>query len=293
VSARHVAIGNFDGVHRGHQLVLRGAVEDARAAGLVATVLTFHPHPAAVLGRVPPPLLTRLERKRALLEALGVEVVVRTFDAAFAALEPPAFAAQILARELGARRVVVGDNFRFGKGRSGDVGALRALGATLGFDVSTHDLAGDEAGPFSSTRARDALARGDLTELERVLGRPHRLRGTVVTGDRRGRTLGFPTANLGAVAEALPLFGVYAVRSGDRAGVANIGARPTVGGTEPRVEVHFFDFEGDLYDQELDVDLLHFLRAEQRFAGLDELRAQIATDAAEARRLLSAGQAGH
>jgi riboflavin kinase/FMN adenylyltransferase len=290
-----VAIGNFDGVHRGHQAVLGEAIEHAKAAGLPMRVLTFDPHPAVVLGRHAPDTLTALPRKAELLVRLGVDtVVVKTFDRAFAALSPEAFVSGLLAGTLGARLVVVGRNFRFGHHRAGDYATLEALGKTHGFEVSTFELRGDERGPFSSTRVREAIRRGDVAEAAHVLGRPHAFSGVVATGERRGRTIGFPTANVEETVEIVPAHGVYAVvvdrieDGGARAlgrGVMNVGVRPTVSASAPRrtQEVHLFDFDGDLYGATLRVHVVERLREEKKFASLDELRAQIAADAAKAR----------
>jgi riboflavin kinase / FMN adenylyltransferase len=296
---RIVAIGNFDGVHRGHQAVLAGAARDAAERGLGAAVLTFWPHPAETLGRAAPPLLTRLDRKLELVRraAPAMEAFVERFDRAFAAQSAAEFAERVLSGRLAARVVVVGQNFRFGRGREGDFAALTALGEALGFETRSHGLLGDARGPFSSTRVREAVARGDVEEAAAILGRPHLISGTVVEGDRRGRTIGFPTCNLGGVAEALPANGVYAVlvdregEGGARAlatGVANIGVRPTVKDREarPSVEAHLFDLDQDLYGAQLRVHLVARLRPEQKFAGLGELKAQIARDAAEARSRL-------
>jgi riboflavin kinase/FMN adenylyltransferase len=292
-----LVIGNFDGVHLGHQSVLREAVGEARARGLAACVLTFDPHPAAVVGGAAPPMLTTLERRAELMGELGVErVYVRDFDAAFAAWQAERFAEELVARVLRARVVVVGQNFRFGAKRSGDLALLRTLGARLGFDVRVHAIARDAQGPFSSSRARDALASGDLDEVGRVLGRPHAITGVVVRGDQRGRTLNFPTANLDQVPEMVPAHGVYAVRVErlDAAtseyrplagGVTNIGVRPSVdaGGLRQTIETYLLGFSGDLYGARLRLQLIARLRPEQKFASLDELKEQIARDVAQAR----------
>jgi riboflavin kinase/FMN adenylyltransferase len=301
-TGRVVAIGNFDGVHRGHQAVFTEVARIAHERALEPVVLTFHPHPAEALGRKAPPLLTPLARKIALAErtAAGVRVVVERFDRAFAQLAPRAFAERVLSAGLGARVVMVGQNFRFGAGRAGDFDALAALGADLGFETRSHSLVGDDRGPWSSTRAREAVAKGDLAEAQRILGRPHALSGVVVKGDQRGRLLGFPTANIVDMPEALPPFGVYAVlvdelggegREGERGarvlgrGVANLGVRPTVdpAAAAPRLEVNLFDLDRDLYGARLRVHLAAWLRPEQRFSGLDALKAQIAEDAQRAR----------
>jgi riboflavin kinase/FMN adenylyltransferase len=293
-----LVVGNFDGVHRGHQAVLAEAVEVAHSQGLMPVVLTFDPHPAAVVGGAAPPVLTTLDRRAELMGALGVErMVVRTFDAAFASWQAERFARELIAGVLRARVVVVGQNFRFGAKRAGDLALLRALGAELGFEVRVHSIASDEHGPFSSTRARDAIAAGDLVEVERVLGRPHELSGLVVHGDERGRTINFPTANIEPVPEMLPPDGVYAVRvdevdhggvaSALAGGVTNIGVRPTVGGGGRRtVETFVLGFSGDLYGVALRLCLIARLREERKFGSLDELKLQIIRDCAEARRRL-------
>ncbi len=291
-----VVIGNFDGVHRGHQAVLRQARALADAEGMHCVVLTFDPHPSEVLGRGVPPRLTTLTRRIALLREHGAtDVAVEPFTAELASWTPERFAHELLARRLGTRAVVVGRNFRFGNKRAGDFDALQALGGALGFEAVAAEVAGDAEGAFSSTRVRDAIAGGDVERAAGILGRPHELSGVVEHGDARGRAIGFPTANLGGVAEMLPAYGVYAVRierettartSTFEKGVMNIGVRPTVDGASLRIEAHLFDFDGDLYGETLRVALIARLRGEQRFAGLDELRAQIAKDAENARKAL-------
>jgi len=292
-----VAIGNFDGVHLGHRAVIEAALTEARDRQLRPLVLTFDPHPAEVLGRGARSPLTGLERKVELIERLGPEirVVVEPFTLELSKLSPAEFAREFVVLLLGARVVIVGENFRFGYDRAGDLDTLVALGRELNFEARASQLSGDSEGPYSSTRARAALAAGDLAAVERVLGRPHSLSGQVELGAQRGRTIGVPTANLGGVKEALPPYGVYAVlvdrvvsggTSALATGVANIGLRPTVSGGFS-VEVHLFDFEADLYGAELRVHLVTRLREERKFAGLDELKAQIAKDSAEARAVLA------
>jgi riboflavin kinase/FMN adenylyltransferase len=297
-----LVIGNFDGVHLGHQSVLREAVSEARARGLGACVLTFDPHPAAIVGGGPPPMLTTLERRAELMGELGVErVYVRNFDAAFASWQAERFAEELVARVLRARAVVVGQNFRFGAGRAGDLALLRAVGARVGFDVRVHAIARDAEGPFSSSRARDAIAAGNLDEVGRVLGRPHSISGVVVHGDERGRTLNFPTANLDDVPEMVPAHGVYAVRverfdaasglyQALAGGVTNIGLRPSVaaGSARRTIETFLIGFSGDLYGERLRLHLVDRLREEKKFAGLEELKEQIALDVAQARTKLNA-----
>lgn len=283
-----VIIGNLDGVHRGHQAVIRQARTIAAARNLVIRVLTFDPHPSEVLRGVAPARLATLERRIELLRRHGAdEVIVQPFTPEFAALTPERFVTDLLVARLGAKAVVVGENFRFGAKRAGDLAVLRRFGATYGFEVAAAEVAGDERGPFSSTRVRDAVANGDLHEATRLLGRRHSISGTVEGGDRRGRTIGFPTANLGGVSEILPPDGVYAVFAGERAAVMNVGVRPTVDGKSRRIEVHILDFDGDLYGQHMRVHLVSRIRRESKFAGLDELKAQIALDVAAAKVALA------
>ncbi len=288
-----VAIGNFDGVHRGHQQVLAHAADLAREMELAPIVLTFDPHPSEVLGRGELSRLTTAARRVDLICAVDddLKVVVQPFDLAFAGQSPEEFARRLLATQLGAAYVLVGENFRFGRRRAGDLKTLEALGAELGFRAHAETLLGDDAGAFSSTRVREALSSGDLDVVFEVLGRPHVLTGQVVQGDQRGRTIGVPTANLAEVPEAMPPHGVYAVRVTSDAfnetqlGVLNIGIRPTVAAGKS-IEVHLLDFDADLYGSELAVHLIRRLRDERKFAGLDELKRQISLDIEQARDVL-------
>lgn len=290
-----VVIGNFDGVHRGHQAVLRQARTLADARGLRCVVLTFDPHPSLVLGRGAPPQLTTLATRVELLRQHGAtDVVVEPFTTELASWTPEQFVGDLLAKRLGTRAVVVGENFRFGQNRAGDFETLRTLGAVHGLEAVAAEIDGDHDGPFSSTRVRDAVASGDVERAAYVLGRPHALSGVVEHGDARGRTLGFPTANLGGVGEMLPRYGVYAARAsgagtGEHGAVMNVGVRPTVDGMALRIEAHLFDFDGDLYGKRLKIVLVARLRGEQKFAGIEELRAQIAKDAEAARKRLIPG----
>jgi riboflavin kinase/FMN adenylyltransferase len=288
-----VVTGNFDGVHRGHQALFARARDEAKARGLVAVALTFDPHPRVVLGKGEPQMLTSTERRVELISELGMaHVFIRRFDLTFAAWPAERFVEELVVKELGAKVIVAGENFRFGQRRAGDDALLQKMGPTLGFEAFTLE-ATDERGPLSSSRARDAVAAGDVVEAEHVLGRPHSIAGVVGTGDRRGRTIGFPTANLEAVTELIPPDGVYAVvvdrvasagstRIG--AGVMNIGVRPTVAADPKRtLEAHLFDFAEDIYGQRLRVHLVRRLRDERRFDGLEALKAQIARDVADGR----------
>ncbi len=295
-----VVIGNFDGVHRGHQAVLNTVSSLASERDLQPRLLTFAPHPAATLGRTPPALLTNLSRKKELLQRAcpGVDVVVRAFTLEFAQLSPEAFAKQVLAEQLKARVVMVGRNFRFGRGRAGAIGDLEQFGRAFNFEAMSEPLVSDEGGACSSTRIRRFVAEGDMQAAQQMLGRPHMLSGEVVRGAQRGRTLGFPTCNIAAVEQALPPYGVYAVlvdrvvdgqASALGRGVANLGVRPSIKGDgqdQPLLETHLFDLQQDLYGAELRVHLIERLRPEQRFDGLDALKAQIAKDSDAARALL-------
>jgi len=293
-----VAIGNFDGVHPGHRAVLDSAVTEAERRGLVPLVLTFHPHPAEVLGRGTLPVLTTLERKTSLILRANHRLVtiVEPFTEELSRWSPRQFAEEILMQRLEAKVVMVGENFRFGHDRSGDLDSLAALGSTFGFEVRVEPLVGDEAGLYSSTRVRQALQLGDVRLAEHCLGRPHSLSGTVVQGHARGRTIGVPTANLARVREALPPYGVYACLV-DRAdsegggvalgrGVMNLGVRPTLEAGFG-VEVHVLDFDADLYGQTLRVHLVERLRDERRFPDLEALKQQIHADVDGARRALA------
>lgn len=295
-----VAIGNFDGVHRGHHAVIGEAGRTARSLGVPWAVLTFEPHPRSVFQPDAAPFrLTPFHLKARLIEALGVDaLIVVHFDAAFATWLPRDFVRTVLVGGLAARSVVCGHNFAFGRNRTGTPDLLLHLGGEFGFDFTCVQEIRDDGGrTLSSTRVRDSLKRGDLADATQVLGRPFAIEGRVIEGDRRGRTIGFPTANL-ALGEVLrPALGVYAVRAGiedDGAevdwhdAVANLGYRPTFGGTDVLLEAHLFDFDGDLYGRHLRVALIERLRAEQTFDGVEALKAQIAADCIHARRVLSA-----
>jgi riboflavin kinase/FMN adenylyltransferase len=265
------AIGTFDGVHRGHRRVL----ETARAAGAPVTVVTFWPHPRLVLGnRVE--LLSTLERRVELLEEAGVdEVLVVEFTPELAAREPADFAESLL-RQIGAKVIVVGENFRFGRAAAGDAALLERLG----FDVRTVPTVMG----VSSTEVRGLLRKGDVGGAAQLLGRPPELEGTVVLGDQRGGTLGYPTANVSVPDELLvPAYGIYAGSAlGHRAAIS-IGVNPHYGGDERRIEPYLLDFEGDLYGRRLVVELWRRLREERAFSSEEELVAQIARDVEEAR----------
>jgi len=298
-----VALGNFDGMHRGHQAVIGTAREIAQGLnggqGGPLGVMTFDPHPRRLFAPDTPPFaLSALRTKARRIEDLGADFLyVQHFDKTFAAHPAEWFVETVLARNLGVRHVVIGADYRFGKGRGGDAVLLRAMAASMGFGVTTVAPVTDADGTvLSSTRVREALMAGRPEEAALVLGRPWEVEGRVEHGDARGRTIGFPTANLRLGDYIRPAIGVYAVRAGVdagpdtvwRDGVANFGRRPTFDETEPLLEVHLFDFDGDLYHQHLRVRLVAYLRPERTFDGLDSLKAQIGADAQQARRLLSA-----
>lgn len=284
-----VTIGNFDGVHRGHQALVSAARELAGPHGRVC-VLTFDPSPREVLQGVRQPALQPIDERVAALGQAGAdEVVVQPFSTDLAALSAEDFCATVLLSDLDAGGLVVGWDFRFGRGRAGDVDLLRRLSGVPVVQVSGVEVDGDVV---SSSRVRRLVAEGDVVGAARLLGRPHRVSGRVVHGDARGRQLGFPTANLVSDSWLLPAHGVYAVRvdvdGAQVDGVANLGVRPTFAGRQLRVEVHLLDFAADLYDRTLRVAFVARVREERAFAGLDALVAQIADDVASARRLLAA-----
>ncbi len=290
---RVVAIGVFDGVHIGHQSIIARAVEAANEWSARATVVTFHPHPEAVLRpRSAPRALTPPERKAQLLGDLGVqEVVVVKFDRDFARLTPESFCRAVLLDSLATRVVYVGENFRFGRDGVGTPADLAFYGKAHGFTVRTVALVQDAGGPVSSTRIRAALKAGDVAQAASLLGRPHRVSGLVREGVRRGRTLGAPTANIQVSRDvALPRLGVYATRAVLRDGmgyraVTSVGTNPTFEkGRKVRVETLLLGFAGDLYGSMLGVDFIQHIRGQRAFPDVESLREQIVRDvqAAEA-----------
>ncbi len=287
-------IGNFDGVHLGHQAVFRNLIEKGRTLGLPSTVITFEPQPQEYFapGDVPA-RLTRLREKLHAINQSGVDrVLLLEFNKRLAVMEARDFVERILGHGLAIRFLYVGDDFRFGKGRHGDFQMLSELGASHGFqveDMHTFRVSDDRV---SSTRVREALTLGDLETAARLLGRDYRICGRIAHGDKRGRTIGFPTANLDLHRRVSPVRGVYAVRvygleQGPLPGVANIGNRPTVEG-DPRflLEVHLFDFSREIYGEHVEVAFVCKLRDEKKFESFEELRRQIQQDAWQARNLL-------
>lgn len=287
LDASVLTIGNFDGVHLGHQALLRMLVDQARALGLPAAVLTFEPHPREYFSPSDAPArLASLREKLLLLSAAGVDRVhVCRFDARLAAVSAQAFIDDLLVEGLGVRHLIIGDDFRFGARRQGDFELLTAAGARRGFAVEAMPTLEQDTLRVSSSAVRAALAQGDLTQAARLLGRPYSIAGRVVTGRRLGRTIGFPTANIPLKHRRPALTGVFAVsveglKGMQVAGVANIGVRPTIADEQrPNLEVHLFDWATDCYGAHLRVHFLHKLREEMRFDSLQSLTAQISRDA--------------
>lgn len=285
-----LAIGNFDGVHRGHAVLLKRLVVAARTACLPATILTFEPHPREFFAPASAPArLTTLREKLELLSDNGVEqVMVCRFNASFAALSAQRFIDDVLIAGLRIRHLIIGDDFRFGQGRAGNFEMLQQAGRHSGFSVEAMNSVVVDGVRVSSSSVRQALASGDMVQAANLLGRPYVIDGSVRHGDKIGRQLGFATANIRIKHNPLPMSGVFAVEVaglGDKSlpGVANLGIRPTLGGTRPLLEVHLFDFDRDIYGAHLSVRFVHKLRNEQRFPNFDALKAQIAADAMAAR----------
>lgn len=283
-----LTIGNFDSVHRGHQAMLVRLCEAAEDLRLASAVMTFDPHPREFFAPdTAPPRLSTTRMKLELFSAFGVSrVYVARFDAKLAGLSPEAFIENVLVRRLGVRWVLVGDDFRFGRRRVGDLATLRAHAKTFGVEaMATVDVNGERV---SSTAVREALAAGDMARVTALLGRPYALSGRVGHGEKLGRKLGFPTANI-ALRHKSALSGIFAVRvhglpGGARTGVASLGVRPTVAsGAKPLLEVFVFDFDATIYGRRITVEFLHKLRDEARYPDLEALVRQIRTDVAHAR----------
>ncbi|MHA7887866.1 bifunctional riboflavin kinase/FAD synthetase [Roseicyclus sp.] len=288
------AIGNFDGVHRGH----RHVIDLARRPGVALGVVTFEPHPRAFFAPDAPPFrLMNAEARAHRLEKLGVELLAELpFDARLSSLTAEEFARDVLAGGLGLSHVVVGADFCFGKGRTGTAGMLREFGARFGFEVTVAELLSGDAGAVSSTAIRAALSEGRPRDAADMLGHWHRIEGPVLHGEKRGRELGYPTANMELEGLHVPRLGVYAVlvdvlegpHRGTYHGVANLGIRPMFERATPNLETFLFDFKGDLYGQHLSVGLVEWLRGEAKFDGLDALITQMDADSARARAILGA-----
>jgi len=290
-------VGTFDGVHRGHQLVLERLAERARARGLPAVLVTFDPHPLEVVNpTAAPPLLTLLDEKSEVLAESPLDyVVVIPFTPTLARYEAEDFVDLVLRDRLGVRELLIGHDHGFGRGRTGDAEVLRGLGATRGFSVDVIEaVQGGDSRAISSTTIRRAVAGGDLAHAADGLGRHYSVGGIVRQGDQRGRTMGYPTLNLGAppARKLLPPEGVYAVRAqtpiGSFGGMMNLGPRPTFGDAAAALEVHCFEMTGDLYGARVRVDFVARLRETRRFSSADALKAQLAQDELAARTALAA-----
>ena len=290
------AIGNFDGVHLGHQAVIGLAMEEARRLGCPPGVVTFEPHPREVFTPEAPPFrLMNAEARAHRLEKLGVTRLYElNFNTGLSNLSPEGFARDVLKDGLGLAHVVVGQDFCFGKGRVGTAEDLARFGAEMGFGVTVSPLLETGGIEVSSTRIRQALTDGRPEDAARMLGHLHRIEGAVIRGDQRGRDLGYPTANMSIEGLHPPRFGVYAVRvdildgphQGSQTGVASIGTRPMFGENRPNLETHVFDFKGDLYGAHLSVALVAYLRPEEKFDSLEALITQMDADSARARDIL-------
>ena len=290
-----VALGNFDGFHKGHQAVVGRAVSRAHAEGRPALVATFDPHPVRFFAPdVPPFRLTTLDQRERLFAEAGADaMLVFHFNAELASVSAPDFIADYLASRIGAAGVVTGEDFTFGKGRGGNVEVLKLLGQAHRISVDSVSPVNDDGEPVSSSRIREALQAGDCETATLLLTRPFAIEGEVEHGDKRGRELGYPTANIALGNYLRPRFGVYAVRGrlGDGTivdGVANLGTRPMFEPPKELLEPYFFDFDGDLYGRRIEVDLVSFIRPEEKFESLDALKIQMARDCDEARRRLAA-----
>jgi len=289
-----VALGNFDGFHKGHQAVVGRAVARARAEGRPALVATFDPHPVRYFRPDAPWFrLTSLDQRERLFAAAGADAMILfTFDGALAATTAEDFVAERLVHLFGAAGVVTGEDFTFGKGRGGNIEVLKRLGEARGLSVEAVAPVLDDGEAVSSSRIREALRAGDCEIAGALLTRPFAIEGVVEHGDKRGRTIGYPTANLGLGHYLRPRFGIYAVRGrlpDGRVldGAANLGIRPTFEPARELLEPFFFDFSGDLYGQTIEVELVSFIRDERRFDGIDALKVQMDLDCAEARRRLA------
>ncbi|WP_129777099.1 bifunctional riboflavin kinase/FAD synthetase [Peristeroidobacter soli] len=288
-----LTIGAFDGVHRGHQEMIRVLRERAAEYGLPAALMSFEPTPREFFAKgTPPARLTRFREKFEALERYGVDrFVCLRFDERMRRLGRDEFVNEVLVKALGVRHIVVGHDFRFGRDNQGDIACLRALGAAAGFEVTEVPPFEIDGERVSSSGIREALAVGDMAKAAKLLGRPYRMTGKVIHGEKLGRKLGFPTANLRLHRRATPVAGIFAIRVtggglNDAPGVASLGTRPAVNGKELLLEAHVFDFNGDLYRQPLHVDFIAYLRAERWFADMDTLIEQMNRDAAQARQIL-------
>jgi len=289
-----VTIGNFDGVHLGHQAIIAQLKKHATKHQVPATLITFHPNPQEFFAKDKAPArLTTFHDKTQLLKTYGVDrIICIPFNQKLAELNPHEFIDQILLKGLHTKHLVIGDDFRFGKNRQGDFHLLKVSGQQNNFDVEDTPTYLIDNQRVSSTRIRQSLSEGDLLKAKELLGRGYHVSGIVSHGDKRGRTIGFPTANIRLKQQIAPTNGVYAVKITGLAethfGVANLGIRPTVDGSLYLLEIHLFDFDQTIYGCRIQVHFEHFIRPEQKFDGLDALISQIKHDATEAKTLLNA-----
>ena len=290
-----LTIGTFDGVHLGHQKIVERVVTNARQEGLLATVFTFFPHPRMVVQHDKGlKLIHTLEEKKQLLQQLGVDLlVVQPFNEAFAQLSAEEFVSTILVQRLNVKKVIIGYDHRFGRNRTANIDDMRLFGKKYGFAVEEISVQEVDEVSVSSTKIREALNKGDVTTAEHYLGTPYSLTGRVVHGLKLGRTLGYPTANIQVTEDykLIPKDGVYAVYSyidGRKVyGMMSIGKNPTIEGKGASIEVYFFDFNGDLYDQKLTIEFVQYLREEQKFATIDLLKKQLQDDETAARKAIA------
>jgi len=290
-----LTIGTFDGVHLGHQKIVERVITTARQEGLLATVFTFFPHPRMVVQHDKGlKLIHTLEEKKQLLQQLGVDLlVVQPFNEAFAQLTAEEFVSTILVEHLNVKKVIIGYDHRFGRNRTANIDDMRLFGKKYGFAVEEISVQEVDEVSVSSTKIREALNKGDVTTAEHYLGTPYSLTGRVVHGLKLGRTLGYPTANIQVTEDykLIPKDGVYAVYSyidGRKVyGMMSIGKNPTIEGKGASIEVYFFDFNGDLYDQKLTIEFVQYLREEQKFATIDLLKKQLQDDETAARKAIA------
>ncbi len=290
-------VGNFDGVHRGHRAVLAQLQHHARELGLPSVVLIFEPQPLEYFQpESAPTRLSNFREKFSLLAGEGIDkLVCLRFQASLAAVSAEEFVQRLFVEAMGIRRIIIGDDFRFGQNREGDIQTLRRMGRQAGFDVIPVDSFSMKGERVSSSLVRQALSEHDFRKAASLLGRPYRICGRIRHGDKRGRQLGFPTANIALNRNRPPLHGVYAVYVrglGETRyeGVANIGTRPVFDGEQLLLEVHILDYSDDIYGQHVEVEFLQYLRGEQKFASVDELRSQIARDINDAKALFASGK---
>lgn len=298
IQSRHrgaiATLGTFDGVHLGHRQMIQHVVAAAKAQQAPSLVMIFEPHPSEYFQETPPARITTLREKCAQLEKLGVDYVLCLhFNQKLSQLSAHDFVQQLLVDKLGVKAVMVGDDFRFGHQRQGDFALLKSLGDSLGFEAWQQATIAENGERVSSSRVREALKQGDFELAERLLGRPYSMLGRVYEGDKRGRLLGYPTANINPKRKVVPIRGVFAVEiqglDKPYAGMANLGTRPTVSGTKTLLEVNIFDFKQDIYGRWLDIVFIEKIRDEKRFESLDALKAQIANDEQTVKGVMSHG----